>query len=146
MAFPDGTGAGKPSHSTPTLTQCPNRKNLVLERVSTFRKSAFKHHREEALQHVCCTLYSMLSLHTVWYYSGNQCCVLCFACCCVTLHRLHTSNANANHALVRQYRHISAVVNKLAGRGEGRGRGEGGRKRCQTMCITCRSTTGMLRA
>ena len=32
-------------------------------------------------------------LHTVW--CGNQSSVLCFACCCVTLHHLHTSNANA---------------------------------------------------
>ena len=42
----------------------------------------------------CCTLYSMPSLNTVW--CANQCSVLCFACCCATLHHLHTSsNANA---------------------------------------------------
>ena len=69
--------------------------------------------------HAYCTLYSMPSLHTVW--CGNQCSVLCFACCCATLHHLHTSNADANRALVPQYRNVSAVVNlRLAG------------KRCQT--------------
>ena len=45
------------------------------------------------VQHACWTLYSMPSLHTVW--CGHQCSVLCFACCCATLHHLHTSNANA---------------------------------------------------
>ena len=40
MAFPDGTGTGKQSRWTPILMQCTNWKKMVLERLSTFRKSA----------------------------------------------------------------------------------------------------------
>ena len=40
MALDDGTGAGKPSCWTPILTQWPNRKKLVLERLSKSQKSA----------------------------------------------------------------------------------------------------------
>ena len=80
------------------------------------------------IQHACCTLYSMPSLHTVW--CDHQCSVLCFACCCPALHHLHTSNANTNRAQVPPYRTVSAVV-KLQVVG----------KRCQTSCNTCRSTT-----
>ena len=65
----------------------------------------------------------MPSLHTVW--CGHQCSVLCFACCCATLHHLLTSNANANRALVPQYRNVSAVVSLRAVG-----------KRCQTSCTT----------
>ena len=65
------------------------------------------------VQHACCTLYSIPSLHTVW--CGNQCSALCFACCCATLHHLHTSNANANRALVPQYRNVSACGCELSG-------------------------------
>ena len=73
------------------------------------------------VQHACCTLYSMPSLHTVW--CGHQCSVLCFAWCCPTMHHLHTSNANASRALVPQYGNVSAVVNlRVVG------------KRCQTSC------------
>ena len=80
------------------------------------------------VQHACCTLYNMPSLHKVW--CGHQCSVLCFACCCATLHHLTTSNANASRALVPQYRNVSAVVNlRVVG------------KRCQTSRTTCRSTT-----
>ena len=54
----------------------------------------------------------MPSLHTVW--CGRQCSVLWFACCYAILHHLHTSNANANCALVPPYRNVSAVC-ELAG-------------------------------
>ena len=80
------------------------------------------------IQHACCTLYSMPLLQAVW--CGHQCSVLCFACCCAALHYLHTSNANTNHALVPQYRNVSAVVNLRVVE-----------KRCQTSCTTCRSNT-----
>ena len=40
MAFPDGTSAWMLSHRTPILTQCPNRKALVLGRLLAFHKSA----------------------------------------------------------------------------------------------------------
>ena len=132
MAFPDSTDTGKPSRWTPILTQCPNRKKLVLERVSTFHNpfqtSPTPPLPRKNVQHACSTLYSMPSLHTVW--CGNQCSVLCFACCSGTLHHLHTSNANAYRALVPQYRNVSVVVNLRVVM-----------KRRQTLCTT--STTGI---
>ena len=72
------------------------------------------------VQHACCTLYSMPSLHTV--------------CCsnnCATLHHLHNTNGNrvlqSCNALYPRYRNVSAAVNLrvvLVG------------KRCQTSCTT----------
>ena len=65
------------------------------EKLSPFHKSASNITPstipEQNVQHAYCTLYSMPSRHTVW--CGNQCSVLCFACCYATLHDLHTSNA-----------------------------------------------------
>ena len=132
MTFPDSTGAGMLSRWTPILTQCPNRKTWCLKGyrhpVYPLQTSPTPPLPGKNVQHAYCTLYSMPSLHTVW--CGHQCSVLCFACWCATLHHLHTSNANANRALVPPYKNVSAVVNlRVVG------------KRCQTSCTTCRSTT-----
>ena len=115
LAFPWGTGAGKLSNWTPVLTQYANRKQLASERLSPFHKSVSNITHsvipKQNVMYACCTLYSMPSMRTVW--CGIQCSVLCFACCCATLQHLHTSssNANANRALVPQYRNVSAGVN-----------------------------------
>ena len=91
MALDDGTGAGKPSCWTPILTQWPNRKK-------NWSLKDYRHPRNqlqtsptpplprENVQHVCCTLYSMAFVHTVWW--GYQCSVLCFACRSVVRPRL----------------------------------------------------------
>ena len=46
------------------------------------------------VQHACCTLYSMPSLHTVW--CANQCSVLCFACHCTTPHKARHTHPNTH--------------------------------------------------
>ena len=121
MAGHDGTGAGKPSCWTPKLTQWPNRKVLVLERLSTSHKSASNitysayASRERSacvfgtVQHAV-SAYSLVRPPVPW--------------CCTIPHHLH--NTNANRVLVQQHRDASAVV-KLCVVG----------KRCHTSSTPC---------
>ena len=122
MAIPDSTGAGKQSCWTKIITQFPNRKTWHVRgychSINQLQTSSTPPLPRKNVQHACCTLYSMPSLHTVWCSN--------FACCCATPRHLH--NANANRALGHtcrtlypQYRNVSAVVNLwVVGEGGGR--------------------------
>ena len=124
----DGTGAGKPSCWTPILTQWPNRKVLVLDRLSTSHKSVsnITYSANASRKRSACVLRTVQ--HAVSTYSlvrpPVQCSVLCMPWCFTTPHHLH--NTNANRVLVPQYSAASAVV-KLWMVG----------KRCHTLCTPC---------
>ena len=107
-----GTGAGKPSFWTTILTQWPNRKILVLERLSTSHKSASNITHSAIASRKRSARVLRTVQHAVSAYSLErppvQCSVLCMPRCCTTPHHLH--NTNANRVLVPQYRDASAVV------------------------------------
>ena len=128
MAGHDATGAGKPSCWTPILTQWPNRKVLVLERLSTSHKSAsiITYSAIASRKRSECVLRTVQ--HAVSTYSlvrpPVQCSVLCMPRCFTTPHHLH--NTNASRVLLPQCRDASAVV-KLWVLGKG----------CHTSCTPC---------
>ena len=125
MAFRDGTGAGNQSHWTRILTQCPNRKKLVLKGLSTFRKSAsnISHSAITSQERSACvlhTVYSTACPHCIQFGAASaefyalhavvRPCIICI---------LHCSSS------MPQYRNASAVVNlQVVG------------KCCQTSCTT----------
>ena len=128
MAGHDATGAGKPSCWSPILTQWPNRKVLVLERLSTSHKSAsnITYSAIASRKRSACVLRTVQ--HAVSTYSlvrpPVQCSVLCMPRCFTTPHHLH--NTNASRVLLPQCRDASAVV-KLWVVG----------KCCHTSCTPC---------
>ena len=81
MAFTDGTGAGKQSHWTPILTQCTNRKKMVLERLPTFCKSAsnISHSAIASQERSACILHTVQHALTVYSLLRPpvQCSMLC---------------------------------------------------------------------
>ena len=85
MAFRDGTGAGKQSRWTPILTQCLNRKKLVLKRLSTFRKSASNISHSAIASQECsaCVLHTVQHALTAYnlVLPSVQCSMLCMLLC-----------------------------------------------------------------
>ena len=128
MAVYAGTAAGKPSFWTTILTQWPNRKILVLERLLTSHKSASNITHSAIASRKRSARVLRTVQHAVSAYSLErppvQYSVLCMQRCCTTPHHLH--NTNINRVLVPQYRDASAVV-KLSVVG----------KRCHTLCTPC---------
>ena len=116
-----------------------SRKKLLLERLLTFHKAAsnITHSAIASQERSACVLHTVQ--HALTAYSlvrqPVQCSMLCMLLCdpasfayyCTT--STCSSTANASRALVPHY--INVVILLVV------------RKRCQTSCTTCRSTTGI---